>query len=129
MKWAGKGSATVDREDSFLFFALALEALILGEKKRERLTHSLASRVAHLLGSTELEKSKIQGYVKHLYGLRSSLVHTGKAGIPDSDWEWLKTLTTQSILKLMTGEASSDISTDDALENWFEDALMSSPNN
>jgi hypothetical protein len=128
MKWAGKGSTTVDPDDSFLFFALALEALILGGKQRGGLQYRLALRVAHLLGSTKQEKSMIRDYVKQLYRLRSMLVHTGKAEIPDSDSGWLRTMTLQSILKLMSGETPSDISTDDALENWFEDTLMNCPN-
>ena len=94
MKWAGKGDAAENNEDSFLFFALALESLLLGGKNKDELRYRFALRLAHLLGSTKAEKSKIRDYAKkNLYDVRSVLVHTGKAQIPDSDLGALRQMT------------------------------------
>jgi hypothetical protein len=125
MKWAGKGGAADNNEDSFLFFALALESLILGGRNKDELRYRFALRLAHLLGSTKAEKSRIRDYAKrNLYDLRSVLVHTGKAPIPDSDLDTLRRMTFESVLKLMADEKFENIVTDKALENWFEDALV-----
>lgn len=125
MKWAGKGEAAENNEDAFLFFALALESLILGGKNKDELRYRFALRLAHLLGSTRVEKSKIRDFTKkNLYDVRSVLVHTGKAPIPDSDLNMVKRIATESIYKLTNDERFADVVTDDALENWFEGVLM-----
>jgi hypothetical protein len=125
MKWAGKGDFAENNEDSFLFFALALESLILGAKNESELRYRFALRLAHLLGSTKPERLKIQKYAKKtLYDIRCALVHTGQAQIPDSDLDTLGRMTFGSIFKLMRDEKFQGINTDNALENWFEEACL-----
>jgi hypothetical protein len=125
MKWAGKGDFAENNEDSFLFFALALESLILGGKNKDELRYRFALRLAHLLGATKSERLNIQNYAKKIvYGIRSTLVHTGQAQIPDSDLDTLGRMTFESIIKLMRDKKFQGIKTDDALESWFEAACL-----
>jgi len=103
MKWAGKGEVAENNEEAFLFFALALESLVLGGQDKGELRYRLGLRIAHLLGSTKQERRQIHKYTKNrLYDARSSLVHTGKASIPDSDLDAVRQIAIESIYKLMT---------------------------
>jgi hypothetical protein len=127
MKWAGKGGTAASNEDSFLFFALALESLLLGGDDKGELRYRFALRLAHLLGATKSERLKIHSYAKkYLYDVRSSLVHTGRAQIPDSDLYTLKRMTYESIFKLMRDEKFGSINSDEALEKWFEEVCLNS---
>jgi len=63
-------------EQSFLGFMTALESLLLTQSTE--ITHTLAERVAALVGRTAQERIEAYGQTKRLYKTRSQLIH-GKA--------------------------------------------------
>lgn len=127
MKWAGKGAKANRREDAFLFYSIALEALLLGGKHYEQLSYRLRLRAAHLLGDNQTERIYKRNQVNDLYKLRSRIVHTGKLQIPRADLDALRRLTKKAILRLLKDPQFDAINTEEALEAWFEDALMCGP--
>ena len=96
-----------------------------GAGNKDELRYRFTLRLAHLLGPKKPERKKIQNYAKKiLYDIRSTLVHTGHAAIPDSDLETLRRMTFESILKLMADNKFRNINTDDASGNWFEETCL-----
>jgi hypothetical protein len=124
MKWAGKGAVAQSAENSFLFYAIALEGLILGRKHHEQLAYKLRLRVAHLLGLTSKGRTTVRDRVRDMYNLRSKIAHTGRTEIPKSDLSFLQDITRSAILHLLIDDKLNKIVTDETLERWFEDRLI-----
>ena len=93
------------------------------EKKPEM---DLEKQIAHSIKTLKekLKAPAVNYAKKNLYDVRSVLVHTGQAQIPDSDLYTLRRMTFESIFKLMRDEKFQDINTDNALENWFENSCL-----
>lgn len=127
MKWAGKGAIAERREDVFLFYSIALEALLLGGARHEQLSFKLRLRAAHLLGLNQAGRTRVRDQVNWLYGMRSQIVHTGKAQIPKVDLSRLRMIIQSAIIHLLSDGQFDAIKTDKALEAWFEEALMRGP--
>lgn len=127
MKWAGKGATINRREDAFLFYSIALEALLLGGKHDEQLSYRLRLRAAHLLGSSVASRTFVRDKVNDLYTMRSKIVHTGNMQIPGVDLKQLRRLTCDAIIHLLTDSRFNAISTGRALDDWFEHALIGGP--
>lgn len=125
VKWAGKGAATESTEDSYLFYAIALETLLLGSNRYEQLSYKLRLRAARLLGLNTQGRVSTRDSVNRLYILRSKMVHSGKTQIPRSDLSLLRIITQSCVIHLLSADMFKDIQTDDALEQWFECELMS----
>lgn len=125
VKWAGKAAASESRENSFLFYAIALESLLLGGKDDVQLSYKLRLRAAHLLGLNSKGRASIRDRVNRLYDLRSAMVHSGKTQIPEADLSSLRIITQSCIIHLLGTDKFKNIATDKVLEEWFENALMS----
>lgn len=127
MKWAGKGATAVRREDAFLFYSIALEALLLGGSHDEQLSYRVRLRAAHLLGLNQAGRTRVRDLVNDLYGMRSKIVHTGKTQIPKADLSRLRIITQSAIIHLLSDDQFAGVATDKALEAWFEESLMRGP--
>jgi hypothetical protein len=125
VKWAGKGASTETRENSFLFYAIALETLLLGGKHHEQLAYKLRLRAAHLLGRNPDGRARTRDRVNHLYEMRSKMAHSGKMQVPEADLSLLRIITQSCIIHLLSADKFKDITTDKALEQWFENAVIS----
>jgi hypothetical protein len=97
LKWAGKGSVTKKRENAFVSYAIALEALLLGQKHHEQLGYKLRLRAAHVYGLNNSARATTRDRVNRLYSLRSKIVHSGRTELPQADLDELR-LITQSCL-------------------------------
>lgn len=75
-----RGLRRSDAGDAALEFAIALESL-LGDSSTD-LTYKVALRSALLAGGKSNEKISVRDTVQTLYGLRSTVVHTGRS--PDN---------------------------------------------
>jgi hypothetical protein len=127
IRWAGKGSITRNRENAFIFYAIALEALLLGQTHKEQLSYKLRLRVAHLLGLKNSSRSKIRDRVSKLYSIRSKIVHCGSNKLSQSDLEELRIITQSCIIRLLSDPIFKDFSKEEDLENWFEEKIVSGP--
>jgi hypothetical protein len=127
IKWAGKASATEKREDSFIFYAIALESLLLGQHHHDQLTYKLRLRAAHLLGLKASARARIRDRVKRLYDLRSTIVHSGRTKVPRADLDELRIFAQSCIIRLLSDHTFTKCLTDDQLEDWFEDKVLCGP--
>jgi hypothetical protein len=98
-QWCGRATVEVRREQSYLLFAIALEAAILPVQDEE-LNYRLGNRVAGLLGRGREERSAIRKSIGNLYKVRSAIVHSGSYEVSDEDLGRLRALTKRSLLVL-----------------------------
>ena len=118
LRWAGRASVEVNREQSFLLFAIALESVVLPEQKQE-LRYRLGLRVSRLLGRARGERHEIAKLVEKLYDIRSKTAHSGSYEVTEEELGRLRALTKRAILKLLKRRAlwAQPTST---LEQWLE---------
>ena len=100
-RWAGRASVESRREQSFLLFAIALEAAILPERQHQELTYRLGIRVARLLGKNPFDRKDIHRSLARLYGVRSTIVHSGDYEVTDEDLGLLRALTKRVLVRLL----------------------------
>lgn len=127
IRWAGKGSITRTRENAFIFYAIALEGLLLGTEHKEQLAYKLRLRAAHLIGLKNSSRSNVRDRVSKLYSIRSKIVHCGSNKLAQSDLEDLRGLTQSCIIRLMSDPAFGSFSKEGDVENWFEERMMYGP--
>lgn len=91
IRWIGEASKIDSIQARFAKLTVALENLIGGEPKDEKLTSvgltaMLAERAAFLVGSNTDERLAIDKDVRAYYGKRSDIVHGRTVDISDSDF-------------------------------------------
>jgi len=124
LQWAGRAAVDIRKEEAFLLYAIALEGFILAEGETQELTYRLRLRVAHLLGGTPEARRDLFAKVKHLYGIRSKIVHSGHYQVTDGDFGLIRALTTGALVRVCTLEEFTEISTPEELVLWFETKLL-----
>ena len=117
-RWAGRASVEPKREQSFLLFAIALEAAALPEHNQE-LTYRLSLRVARLLGRSREQRAEVKKSVAALYDVRSKIVHSGSYEVTDEDLGRLRWLTKTVLLSLLR-RRSLWRSSPNELDTWIE---------
>lgn len=83
--WLTRGRKSKDRPTRLLYFFTAIEALLSDSDKSAPVIQTIARYAAVIISDKNLERASISKKVGNLYGLRSSLVHTGKRGVYDQD--------------------------------------------
>jgi len=121
LQWAGRASTESRREEAFLLFCISLEALLLGNRATEK-TQAFALRGAHLQDAANREETFSK--LKYLYGIRSSIVHSGRTSVIDADLSRIRWLAKTAVLKMLVREPFSKMKTEDELENWFQTQLL-----
>ena len=83
--WLGKSMQTENVTDSFLQVSVALECLLSRQVEgyliNPSIAYSLSETLAFLVADNKDVRIKIFKELKKLYGLRSSIVHSGKSNI------------------------------------------------
>jgi hypothetical protein len=120
-RWAGRASVEPRREQSFLLFAIALEAVVLPEIQQE-VTYRLSLRVAGLLGKTRKQREEVKESVKRLYEIRSKIVHDGSYEVTDDELGRLRELTKIAILRLLQRRSLWNV-TREMLGKWLESRI------
>jgi hypothetical protein len=100
LQWAGRASVDPRREQSFLLFAIAVEAAVLPVHHPEQ-TYRLSTRMAGLLGANRRRRAEIRQSVTQLYDVRSSIVHSGSYEVSDADLGQLRSLAKATLLRLV----------------------------
>ncbi|HXU92620.1 MAG TPA: hypothetical protein VFP33_03090 [Gallionella sp.] len=83
VSWFGKAVNCDSCEDQFLFFAIAIESLLVGEENsgefssQGSINQKISERSAYLSAETYEQRRQTEKDTKTLYGIRSKIVHTG----------------------------------------------------
>lgn len=121
MSWAGRASAEARKDQSFLLFAIALEALFSKPGARGGTTDRLALRCAHVLGQSQADKVQIAKLVKLLYRMRSDLVHNGDSTqIAPQNLNLLRALVSKAIVTVLTQEPFVSHNSESEFETWID---------
>jgi hypothetical protein len=125
IQWAGRAFVDARREESFLLMAIALESLLLGSQKDENIGYKIALRCAHLIGLPDLTARKsLMKDMRDLYARRSTIVHSGKIEVSDSELATLHHYMTAALFMILNKEPFSSMKDEKELEAWFEDRLL-----
>lgn len=124
MQWAGKATAAVRKEEAFLWYAIALESLILMDNDREELNYRLRTRTAHLLGRDLDGRKELSRKVRDMYKIRSKIVHSGWFEVTDADLSLMRVLAKGSILTILNDERFRSMKSVNDLVDWFNDQVL-----
>lgn len=112
INWFGKAINSDVYEEQFLFFAISIESLLVGNEpdspfaNQGSITQRISDRSAFLVGEDFDSRVKIEKDVKKLYNLRSKIVHTG-AKVENSDVIKIESMAKELILSFSKKNFSS----------------------
>lgn len=120
------GSAAVEEKPflAFLLHMVALESAVLGDHNKTEIGFQLRARVAHLLGGTLTARENFAAIMKRLYGIRSSIAHSGSREIATKDLEEMRVVCLTSLHALTVLPDFADAKTEEDLESWFQRKLL-----
>lgn len=126
--WAGRARAATRREEAFLLYAIALEALFTKPNARSGVTERLKLRVAHVV---HFKPRKLDGRrilaatMDRLYQIRSGLVHAGTADeLGDQELKVIERVVELALWAMLTQPPFLQMRSAAAFEKWFEDRLL-----
>lgn len=119
-QWGGRAGAESRAEEAFLFRAIALETLALGDREKTELTQRLALSIVHLLGDALRNRKDAFSKVKMLYGVRSTIVHSGKYEVDQSHSMLLRGFVLRSLLRVLGERVFTKMVGKDDLSDWFD---------
>ncbi|MGO9209308.1 MAG: hypothetical protein ACLPXM_11915 [Terriglobales bacterium] len=126
MQWAGRAQVDDRREEAFLFYAIALETLLLGRETTGEITYQLATRCANLLGSPGLNQRRaVVRHIKELYRLRSKIVHSGSLEVTDASLGRMRDYAVSSLFIVLEHDPFKSMLTVREFDDWFEGRLLS----
>jgi len=130
--WAGRGSTARRPEEAFLFFAVAVETLLLGGVYRDEITYRLKLRAAWLLGDDSATRSAIFSQMGELYGRRSAIVHCGTLSVTSMELGGIRLLAFAALDRVLgmtqvwRNSAPPAVGEKSRLNDWFEGRLLGS---
>jgi len=124
LQWAGRASIEDRREEAFLLFCVSLEALLLSKQTTSEITQTFALRGAHLLVGDAAHRKEIFRDLKSLYGIRSSIVHSGHTQVAEASLSKIRWLAKTALLIMLVREPFSKMKTQEELEEWFQTQLL-----
>ncbi len=110
--------------DAFLYYVIALEALLGKKDYRDSIGYQLRMRVAHLIGRSLDERREIEREVVHLYNIRSKLAHSGTRQVRPADVTNAGTYAVRSIGEALFSQSVKDFTNFAQLEGWFRERLL-----
>ena len=122
--WGGRATAEQTPEESFLFFTVALECLVLPTRDNRELVYRLSQRVAQLLGRNTRERRNLMERTKKLYAIRSDIVHSGRYEVNEKEYAEIYNITKSTILKLLASQHVRGFSRLDDFENWLKELSL-----
>jgi hypothetical protein len=123
LQWAGRATIEGRKEEAFLLFCISLEALLLGNRNTE-ISQTFALRGAHLFGQDTAHRKDIFKKLKCLYGIRSSIVHSGHTQVTQADLSKIRSLAKNAVWLMLVREPFSQMKTEEKLEEWFQTQLL-----
>lgn len=111
-EWVGQAIAEHSPASAFVKAAIALEVL-LSVNEKGVITPSVMAQIsescAHILGGTANSRFETEKTVKRLYGIRSSVVHSGTDTVFNTDLNLFIAIARSVAMKLLGDEAYRDI--------------------
>ena len=123
-QWAGRATKEIRKEEAFVLYTIALESVILADIDSTELTYRLRERTAHLLGSDFESRRDIFSKVRHLYGIRSKIVHSGRYQVTDADLALQRNITKRALIRICTAEEFSAMRNGKELGEWFQNRVL-----
>jgi hypothetical protein len=120
LQWAGRAAVERKPEEAFLFRAIALESLILRGGDNAGLTDRLAYFIVHLLGKGLNNRYESYRQIKRLYGVRSSIVHTGKLEVDDDEASLLRSYIRHCFMEVLYHKEFRKMNSEEELTEWFK---------
>ena len=109
LAWMSRARQAISYQERFLFFFTALEALLTPPDRDDPIADTIARHVSTILALPE-NRLEIYTKMKALYGIRSSLVHSGKRCVAESDCNLLQHLTEMTCFDLLEKNLNETIS-------------------
>ena len=127
--WLGKSLRNENIGDAFLQETIALECLLTRQEKNYCISpsigYSLAETLALLVGTTKENRINILKDIKKLYGLRSSIVHSGKSDISINSYYQLFDYIKKGIYIILDLIDEKKLQNIDELYNYIDDIKFS----
>jgi hypothetical protein len=122
LAWAGRARTERRREQAFLLYAIALEALLTKPGAHGGITERLKFRTAHLVHHKRAaSRRRLAEIVERLYRLRSVIVHNGIWDeLADEDLRTIALVAELVLVTVLTKEPFKSIRDAGAFEAWFE---------
>lgn len=92
LSWMTKARLSTDTADRFLFFFTALEAILSNNDKTAPITDTIARNASTIIAKVDFRYEYYKD-IKNLYGVRSSIVHSGSKEVLKSDCDKLQLIT------------------------------------
>lgn len=125
LAWAGRARVEPRRDQAFLSYAIALEALLTRPSSRSGVTDRIRLRVAHLIGHTPETRKHVFDIMRGLYEIRSAIVHSGDSGaLTDRDLESISVLVDRALTGVLTDERFTRMRSAKEFDQWFEDRVV-----
>ncbi len=125
LAWAGRAFVEPRRDQAFLLYAIALEALLTKPNSRAGVTDRVRLRAAHLIGRGTAMKRRVFALMARLYEIRSALVHSGDSGdLTDSDLKAMAEVVERALTGVLTDERFTRMRTAADFDIWFEGQLL-----
>lgn len=125
LRWTGRATAERRDDQAFLFFAIALEALLTGRTVQGDISYRIAMRSARLCAGEDIHSRRsCRDRVKRLYDLRSRIVHQGFMDVTSGDVESFRQVVKAAIIAVLTQEHFWSLESNKSFEDWFEDQLL-----
>ena len=126
VSWAGRATVEHRREEAFLLWAIALEALLTNPKARSGVTDRLRFRAAWLIGADLEGRKRVRDLVGNLYVLRSNIVHAGDStDLTDGDLKKIRKVVRASVTCVLTDARFSKLRRATEFEESLDDHLWS----
>lgn len=123
--WAGRARTERRREEAFLLYAIALEALLTKPNARAGVTERLKLRVAHLVHRKPAARRTLASTMERLYRIRSALVHTGTSDeLSDQDLKIVERVIDLALWTMLTQKPFAQMKSAGEFEKWFDDRLF-----
>ena len=121
---AGAACTALDSYAAFLLFAVALESAVMGRSNSSEILNQLSVRVAHLIGKNRGGRRAVFAKIRHLYSLRSKIVHAGLTEIPREDLDEMHDMCVTSLLAIANRDEMQSFVNESDLDNWFADRIL-----
>jgi hypothetical protein len=104
---------------------MALEAALTRDEARGGVTERLRLRVAQVIGGSKSQRSASYAQMQGFYNLRSRIVHAGNAeALTDAAMKEVTRVARLVLERLLTATPFRQMSTEQDLEEWFEQQLL-----
>ena len=111
-EWTGQALSDPNAASAFVKAAIALEVLFKTDEKgviTPSIMAQIAESCAFVLGDSAARAAEVEREVKRLYGIRSSVVHSGKDSVASSDLNAFIQLSRNVVLALLSNKEFEDV--------------------